>query len=462
MNARHPLIAAKSSAWTGLWILLPVAVASCHHSFEFLELSDAEPPSSPGANPDDSGIDQAPRGSSLDAAAGPPTGSNEGAVGAPDAHFPVARQLAVGLTHVCALRFSNGQAYCFGTNDWGQLGNGTHPPRPDGLAYDWVRVLETSVMGPLFRGASLVVAGLHYNCALRGDDVYCWGYNISGLSVMPQIIDAATLGSFAHTNHGRILDLAGGQDDTCIITESGTFCLGNNTYGEISGQLPKSPFAEPVLVPNLASVHKLASGQHFTIGIFDDGEVRCWGYNIYAQCGDQPLSRCLYAPIDECVNEPAAVPGVPASRAIAAGNNHACAVGRDGKVRCWGSNFSSQILLGGAAVVTLPVVVDGIEDADQLALGPDHSCALEHGRVWCWGVAENLGRKVTGFDELPPAPVLREDGSELSGIVEIASSSLVTCALDQQENVYCWGRVSQAYDLAHLDSPFAARVPWPD
>ena len=76
-----------------------------------------------------------------------------------------ASAIAAGSTHTCALT-SGGGVMCWGDNVAGQLGDGTHTPRPTAAFVDG-----------LVSGAIAVTAGGYHTCALvTGGGVKCWGY----------------------------------------------------------------------------------------------------------------------------------------------------------------------------------------------------------------------------------------------------------------------------------------------
>jgi alpha-tubulin suppressor-like RCC1 family protein len=78
------------------------------------------------------------------------------------------RTIAAGLGHTCALTTGN-TAYCWGLNNYGQLGDGTKNRhlRP-------VAVQGAGALSALFPGAS------HTCGRSRSGEVFCWGYNIDG------------------------------------------------------------------------------------------------------------------------------------------------------------------------------------------------------------------------------------------------------------------------------------------
>ena len=128
-----------------------------------------------------------------------------------------------------------------------------------------------------------------------------------------------------------------------------------------------------------------------------------------------------------------------------------------GKVRCWGyaqrgvevGNLSLSSL---TSQVPIPVAVkDGregeLQDIVQIALGKEHGCALKNdGEVYCWGRHDRgyLGigpsGQSSGTRREASDPVMMENGERLSGIVQLASSVGVTCALNSSGNLFCWGR----------------------
>ena len=74
----------------------------------------------------------------------------------------------VGAFHACALT-SAGGAYCWGNNQFGQLGDSTVTSRAD----------PTTVVGGLsFKSIS---AGVAHTCGITSDgSVACWGLNVAG------------------------------------------------------------------------------------------------------------------------------------------------------------------------------------------------------------------------------------------------------------------------------------------
>src|SRR5690348_4927192 len=71
---------------------------------------------------------------------------------------------------------------------------------------------------------------------------------------------------------------------------------------------------------------------------------------------------------------------------IGVGASHACAVGTDGIVRCWGDDTDGQLGDGTTTQSTQPVQVIGVASAVGVAAGSHHTCALiVDGTIRCWG-----------------------------------------------------------------------------
>jgi len=451
----------------GLAFLL-LGLASCQRSWAFLD-----DPSDAAGPPDStvpSGTTEANDATAEETVSVGESGtSNSGVLKLP--------RLAVGEDHACVIRSDSERTLCFGNNAWDQLGNGVTNYEHTPETRSWVPVREyvDGMIGPEFHGAVSVMAGLDYSCLLRADIVHCWGYGAFGWRTDDVSPDAAATRSalFDQVDHGRILSMAAGTDDACAIGEKATLCWGRNTFGCLESGGPDS-LTVTAIVP-LAHARQIGLGTQYSVALSENGTVVCWGRAVGFACGNQPLKQCSYdiaSPLvgpEICVPDPTAVPGVPPSRFIAVGQTHACAIGTDGRVRCWGANPYGQVAFpptgpcgrdreGCKQDVT---VVDGVDNAEQLALGSDHSCALQGGRVLCWGQSAFSGYGSTADNSIRPTRVVRSDGSELSRVVQISVRKTQSCAIDTNDDVYCWGGgLPYELDAGTTLSLSAAKIPF--
>ena len=151
-----------------------------------------------------------------------------------------------GFDHSCALTAA-GDAYCWGDNSWGQLGETATSQAPD----------PTAVTGGIiFLSLS---AGAEHTCGIgTGNTANCWGQNVNG-QLGTQSSETCTVGNAAGACSHRPLPVTtnqifaaifGGGHHTCAITTGGkAYCWGDNANGQLgTGNTRGSDV--PVLVAN--------------------------------------------------------------------------------------------------------------------------------------------------------------------------------------------------------------------
>jgi len=93
----------------------------------------------------------------------------------------------------------------------------------------------------------------------------------------------------------------------------------------------------------------IAAGDQHTCALMVSGGVRCWGDNLYGQLGDGTTTDRKTPQTSDVLT------GV---QAIAAGDSHTCALMDSGGVRCWGDNYFGELGLGPSELV-VPTSVPG-------------------------------------------------------------------------------------------------------
>jgi alpha-tubulin suppressor-like RCC1 family protein len=161
--------------------------------------------------------------------------------------LPAVDRVSVGRAHACA-RSTAGLAYCWGDNDWGQLGDGATVDRSSPA--EVVGVTGSGVLA----GVAAIVAGSRHTCALLdGGSAACWGRNLTG-----QLGDGTTTDRFVPT---PVLDgtgasplaavdsLGAGSVQTCALLSGGRpVCWGSaSTIGD--GTSVARPLPTAVLPP---------------------------------------------------------------------------------------------------------------------------------------------------------------------------------------------------------------------
>lgn len=127
---------------------------------------------------------------------------------------------------------------------------------------------------------------------------------------------------------------------------------------------------------------------------------------------------------------------------VAAGGAHTCALTPLGELFCWGDDGEQQ--LGGSAATDASAdapaqLTFAMQDAVALTAGDRHSCAIgEDDAVYCWG--RNAEGQVDGVASGPVATATRVPG--LAGRASaVAAGGAHSCALVDAV-VYCWGSAS--------------------
>ncbi|HEX2079210.1 MAG TPA: hypothetical protein VHG08_15905 [Longimicrobium sp.] len=334
--------------------------------------------------------------------------------------------LDAGETHACALT-SGGQAWCWGRNSTGQLGDSTATTRTVA-----VQVLQQS--GVTFTALS---AGLIHNCALTSaGQAWCWGYNADGrlgdsttnLGLAP--VAVKPLGGVAFTS------ISAGSQHTCGLNSSGqAYCWGSNAYGQIGNNntaYQKTPVA--VQHPSGVTFSSISAGAVHTCALDTTGQAWCWGYGADGAMGGG-FSFGDSVPVQ--VTHPSGV----TFTSLVTEYKHTCALTSAGQAYCWGKNGSGQLGDNTTTTRYTPVAVQHPSGVTfvSLSTGDVNTCArTSAGQSYCWG-AGSRGQVGDGTwtQRKTPAAVSHPSGVTFG---KVASGWNHSCGLDGVGQAWCWGR----------------------
>ena len=287
--------------------------------------------------------------------------------------------LATGRTHACGIT-QEGRAYCWGSGERGQLGNG-------GEGHSDVPV---PVLGELL--FSSIATGVYHTCGITRDGAgYCWGRNDYGALGVGQSIDGSSVP--LRVSGGLTLSsMALGTLHTCALTTDGlAYCWGSNRLGQLGVDLGRDQAVytiqwadTPHLLLDAVTLRAITAGRSVTCGVTSQGVTLCWGTNEYGQIG------IGWADSDSIVSEPTLVSGDIELSQISAGYQHVCGIAPGGLAYCWGRADEGR--LGQPSVPEcrdcrgIPTLVTPDIEFEHISSGFDHTCGLSKDRIaHCWG-----------------------------------------------------------------------------
>lgn len=234
-------------------------------------------------------------------------------------------QISAGRFHTCGLTLE-GAAYCWGSNQHGELGDPSIPIHCVALpaVVACLRDFPVPVSGGL-RFKHISAGGLH-NCGIiTTGAAYCWGFATPDAQT-----DASALGSAAHAGlsapyigsrtpvpvEGNLLfaDLSAGTGRSCGVTIQGeAFCWGSNSFGQLgigTMSINRSTLPRAVRIPSALNAPALDEDDH-ACAVSTSGSIWCWGgYNFFGELGSPPKS----VPLVSAIVRPTPTPVVPASQ----------------------------------------------------------------------------------------------------------------------------------------------------
>lgn len=341
-----------------------------------------------------------------------------------------------GYRHTC--RIKDSKVYCWGYNNQGQLGNNTYTNSLTPVAVYTGGVLNG-------RKVTDLTTGTYHNCVLADGEPFCWGnndYGQLGDGTTTETSKPVAVNTSGVLNGKKISDIRAFGYHTCVLADGAPYCWGQNTYGQLGNNsttnslVPVATYTGGTLSGKSISMIRL--GYSHTC-VLADGVPQCWGYNNYGQLGNNSTTN---SSVPVTVYTAGELNGRTITQ-LASSSYTNCVVA-DGAPYCWGHNSYGQLGNNSTTHSYVPTAVytggalsgKAITTLDK---GWYQLCVMADGAPYCWG-QNTYGQLGNNSTTNSLVPVAVYTGGALSGKVptSISGSSGHTCALAADE-LYCWG-----------------------
>lgn len=336
--------------------------------------------------------------------------------------------ISAGAGHTCAV-LQNGETYCWGANDYGELGVGTTVES------------RVPVKVPGISDATTISSGNSHSCVItQAEEILCWGQNEFGQLGDGTLENRSSPVSV--TSLAGVIEMDAGDRHTCARTrtssgtpgQSRTFCWGSNEIFATGVSSQTSFVTTPVERPGLADAAELNAGWHTNCVRMTSGEVQCWGNNREGTLGDGTTTS---------TSALRQVIGLSDAQSITVGGGHACAIRTSKDVVCWGMNTAGQLGNDVRVFSDRPVPVAGLSDAASVVAGYRYTCTRRtNGVVSCAGANEwgKLGDNCGGQTCYLAFRSTLANVQGLSDATALSLGSYHSCATRNNGELACWGR----------------------
>jgi alpha-tubulin suppressor-like RCC1 family protein len=286
----------------------------------------------------------------------------------------------------------------------------------------------------------LVAAKINGAAVLTDGTVQVWGSNkygqlgdgtpelwrdtpapVPGLSAVTQL---AIGGNFLHCLNDKY-----GPFMLAVGAGGSVWAWGNNSDLQLGTATPLNQ-PVPVQVVGLAGIVQVAAGTEHALALDRRGFVWAWGDDEFGQLGDGSAGPDSL---------PKQVPGLSGIVAVAAGDTTSYAVRGDGILFAWGNAEYGMLGNGSdSGFVATPTPVAGLTGVTQVSANENDVLAIagpSPGTVWAWGInlCGETGNGTVNVRQLRPVQL------PLTGATQVAEGEFVSAAVVAGGRLMVWG-----------------------
>ena len=343
-------------------------------------------------------------------------------------------QISGGSSNVLALD-SEGNLWTWGYNYHGQLGNGSIGRNANVL-------VPTKITNGI--KYTQISADVHCLALDNEGNIWSWGYN-SGGQLGNGLEGEDVLIPTKVTNGTKYIqiEVGYGRNSLALDNEGNIWSWGENDDGALGNGKRKENVLIPTKVTSGKKYVQISAGYENSLALDEEGNIWGCGENDYGQLGLEQTAM-YWTQTTVKLNK------------ISTNGEDSAGLDEKGNIWTWGYNNNGQIGNGqkGDGIYHVPIqVTNGIEYV-QVSVGDSHMIALDsEGNIWSWGNNREgqLGNGSKGEDVLVPTKVT-------NGIKYTQISADQHClALDEEGNIWSWGSNSKG-QLGNGESGFDKNV----
>ena len=331
--------------------------------------------------------------------------------------------ISAGGTHSLAL-CSDGTIAAWGYNNVGQLGDSTTIDRSFPVAVNTSGVLNS-------KSVVAIAAGSMFSLALCSDGtIAAWGYNYTGelgngganFSTVPVAVNTTGV-----LNGKSVVAISAGGAHSLALCSDGTLTAWGYNYSGQLGNNSTTNSTVPVAINTFGVLNGrsvvaiVAGGDSYSLALCSDGMIAAWGYNVGGQLGNNSTANS---------SVPVAVDtsGVLNGKTVVAIFGGSVAKCTDGTLAAWGYNYSGQVGNGTTTNCKVPVSVDmsGVlwgKSVSAISSFSSHRLAVcSDGSVAAWG-SNSKGQLGNSSTVDSAVPIMVSSSGVLSGKLSVAISA---------------------------------------
>lgn len=262
--------------------------------------------------------------------------------------------VSAGTAHTCAIA-TGGDAYCWGSPSGGLLGDG-------GQATTGSSPIK--VAGGL--SFATLSAGVDHTCGITtGGDAYCWGSNAAGRLGDGTVLPASS-SPRAVAGGLKFTSISVGEAHTCGIAGGKAYCWGDPNRGQLGLGAPLVMKNTPQPVAGGLTFVAISAGGYHTCAIASDAKAYCWGDNTTAEIGDSDSPGSTpYKSVPTAVSGGLTFSSIAVGGGLIGGDyyyyysqpgGHSCGVTTSGVAYCWGSNHRGELGTGSLMAISRAAV----------------------------------------------------------------------------------------------------------